>query len=251
MSILLAIPCFNEAGRLPVFLPRLLEQIAVSKLPVTVEVVDDGSRQEEHIRMNQLVDDLRKVHPFLQPLRTLPENRGKGGAVHAAWAAACETHGWLAFVDADGSLSPAETCRFLRNCLADPAACSWFASRIKMLGHQIERHFSKHLMGRVFATLVGLMIDSRVYDSQCGLKAVPSSHYRMIRPLLSETRFAFDVELLAALAHAGLEVRELPVDWADVAGSKVKLLRDPLRMFLALLRIRSHRHGWPTRLTCG
>ncbi len=245
MRILLAIPCYNEARRLPAYLPALLERIASSGLPVTVEVVDDGSRQEERIRMDQLVDHLRKNHPFLRPLRSLPENRGKGGAVHAAWSKALDTHDWLAFVDADGSLSPVETCRFLANCMNQPEACSWFASRIRMLGYDVERHYSRHLMGRVFATLVGFMIDDRVYDSQCGLKAIPSSHYRIIQPLLSETRFAFDVELLAALAHAGLEVRELPVDWADVAGSKVKPIRDTVSMFRALLRIRVRRRNWP------
>jgi len=249
MSILLAIPCFNEAARLPVYLPRLLEELAAGDLPVVVEVVDDGSTHEEQRAMAQLVESLRKDHPFLRPLRSLPQNRGKGGAVHAAWSAADDSHNWLAFVDADGSLSPSETRRFLANLLQTPQTCSWFASRIRMLGHHIDRHLSRHLIGRVFATLVGIMIDGRVYDSQCGLKAIPASHYRMIRGWLVETRFAFDVELLAALAHANLEIREFPVDWSDVAGSKVRVFRDTLSMFNALLRIRKNRTAWPAHNT--
>jgi len=245
MSILLAIPSFNEAKRLPAYLPALLAQITSSGLPVTVEVVDDGSREEESTTMRALVESLRTTYPFLLPLNALPQNLGKGGAVHASWQVGVDSHDWLAFVDADGSLSPTETCRFLRHCLDTSPPRMWFASRIRMLGRKIERRFFRHIMGRVFASLVGSVIDSRVYDSQCGLKAIPAAHYRIIQPLLQETRFAFDVELLAAQQHAGLPVEELPVDWSDVAGSKVKPVRDTLRAISAVFTIRTRQRNWP------
>ena len=38
------------------------------------------------------------------------------------------------------------------------------------------------------------------------------------------------MELLLLLIKAGLTVEEFPVDWADVPGSKVSLLRDSWRM---------------------
>ena len=244
MRILLAIPSFNESRRLPAYLPLLLEHIQAANLPVTVEVVDDGSTEDEKSKTARLIDSLQKSYPFLAPLRALPHNLGKGGAVHASWRQGVDSHDWLAFVDADGSLSPSETCRFLDHCLRQNNAHSCFSSRIRMLGRTVERHAHRHLIGRVFATMVGTLIDQHVYDSQCGLKAVPSAHYRIIRPLLRENRFVFDVELLAALLHAELPVEEFPVDWADVAGSKVRLVRDSLAMALGLLRIRRRRRDW-------
>jgi glycosyltransferase involved in cell wall biosynthesis len=245
MHTLLAIPCYNEAGRLPSYLPALLEQIASSGLPVTVEVVDDGSQESQRAATDRLVTELRSSHPFLLPLRALPHNVGKGAAVRAAWDAAVESHEWLAFVDADGSLSPAETCRFLDHCLRQTNPHTCFASRIQMMGRSVDRHIYRHLSGRIFATMVGTLIDRHVYDSQCGLKALPSAHYRTIRPLLRENRFIFDVELLASLLHAKLPVREIPVDWADVPGSKVRPIRDTLGMARGLLRIHRRRRGWP------
>ena len=50
-------------------------------------------------------------------------------------------------------------------------------------------------------------------------------------------RFAFDVEILYLARRLGYSVREVPVTWRDAAGSKVRLLRDPARMALDLLRI--------------
>jgi hypothetical protein len=114
-----------------------------------------------------------------------------------------------------------------------------------MLGRNVRRSPHRHLMRRVFATLVGTLINPRVYDTQCGLKALPASHYQLIRPLLAETRFAFDVELIAALDHAGLPAAELPIDWHETPGSKVRLVRDSLAMLRAILRIRQRQNrGW-------
>ena len=245
MAVLLTIPCFNEAERLPAFLPGLLQEIAAAALPVSVEIVDDGSSPDERQAISQLVAALRPRHPFLLPPRELPANHGKGAAIRASWDAAPATADWLAFVDADGSISPAETCRFLRHCLAGEPPCTWLASRIRMLGRCVRRSAHRHLMRRVFATLVGTLINPGVYDTQCGLKALPACHYRQIRPLLAENRFAFDVELIAALDHARLPAAELPIDWHETPGSKVRLVRDTLAMLRAVLRIRRRlKRGW-------
>ena len=245
MSILLTIPCLNESGRLPGFLPGLLQEIAAAALPVSVEIVDDGSSAGEHQLTAELIESLRPQHPFLLPLRRLPANLGKGAAIRAAWDAAPAAAEWLAFVDADGSITPAETCRFLRHCLSCDPPQTWFASRIRMLGRKVRRSPHRHLMRRVFATLVGNLLNPDVYDTQCGLKALPASHYQRIRPLLAENRFAFDVELIAALDHARLPAAEFPIDWHETSGSKVNLLRDSLAMLRAVLRIRQRRNrGW-------
>ena len=45
-----------------------------------------------------------------------------------------------------------------------------------MRGKKLERSLMRHLTGRVFATLVGIMIDSEIYDSQCGFKLIPLRH---------------------------------------------------------------------------
>ena len=248
----LVIPCFNDAMRLARFLPELCAALAEVPLPVWVQTVDDGSTPENRKELETLMEQIRPRYPSVRPALFLERNEGKGGAILHGWDAALEETalagegGWLGFLDADGAVSAREAARVLERIVAAPESqTSLFASRIQMRGRVVNRHLKRHLMGRVFATLVGTLIDPRVYDSQCGFKLVPAAAYRRIRPVLEEKRFAFDVELLAALNHFGFPVEEVPVDWEDVPGSKVSLLRDAWRMFRAVRVIRSRLPGRP------
>ena len=114
-----------------------------------------------------------------------------------------------------------------------------FASRVKMLGRSITRDLRRHLAGRVFATLVHLVSGTGAYDTQCGFKILTAKAYGRVRGDLRSPGFAFDVELLMLLERAGLRVEEFPVDWHDVPGSKVHLLRDSFHMGREILRIRN------------
>lgn len=245
MSFLhLVVPCYRESARLPVFLPELCA--ALDRIEgASVVVVDDGSGPDEVAAAGALVDGLRPRHACLRPLLELPENAGKGGAVYAGWAAH-QGETWLGFVDADGSCSAAEVARLtgLAAAEAEPRP-ALFASRVKLLGRRVERLFKRHLLGRVFATLVSELLAIPVYDSQCGLKLVPRAAYEAVAARLRVHGFAFDVELLAALLDTGCPVREVPIDWFEVAGGKVRLLRDSWRMAQDVWRIRERRlQGW-------
>lgn len=241
-SVWLTIPCFNDADRLAVFLPDLCAELAPLPVPIRVQVVDDGSTSANRQALEALVERVRAACPMVCPALILERNEGKGGAILRGWDAALEEGmpdgGWVGFLDADGAVSAREVARVLGSAILRESGISFFASRVQMRGRTVKRSLKRHLMGRVFATLVGTLIDSRIYDSQCGFKLVPAAAYRRIRPALEEKRFAFDVELLAALNHYGFPVEEVPVDWEDVPGSKVALFRDALRMFLSVRVIR-------------
>ena len=111
LSVHLVIPCYKESQRLPFFLPRLCEEM--ERLGgVNIMVVDDGSGPGEAAATRAYIDSIRSAHPCLRAMLELPENRGKGGAVYAGW----EQHTgeeMLAFVDADGSCTAAETARLI------------------------------------------------------------------------------------------------------------------------------------------
>ena len=234
-SVHLVVPCYRESARIGGFLPVLCQEMT-ELTGVRVLVVEDGSDPQEAERMRQIVDSLRTEFPCLLPLMTLPENLGKGGAVYAGW----HKHGgaeWLAFVDADGSCTASEVARLLS---LRQQGTALFASRIKILGRRVERLLKRHLLGRVYATLVSELLAVPVYDSQCGLKLVPRAAYERIADRLQVKGFAFDVELMVALLKAGCAIDEVPIDWHEVPGGKVDLLRDSWRMALDVCRIRSN-----------
>ena len=83
-----------------------------------------------------------------------------------------------------------------------------------------------------------MILDLQCADPQCGVKILRGSHYRRIAGGLLENGLAFDSELLCALKRDGSTWSEIPVNWIEKPGGKVRPLRDAWGMFKALLRIR-------------
>jgi len=235
-------PAFDEGERLPQLL-RVLELSADPLSPPTEFIVaDDGSAPGHHARHQAAVAATRNAWgrqgaPHRISLFTLPRNRGKGAAIRAAWSQSAPHAEWVGFVDADGAVPAAEVWRLIRRAAAGDADLV-AGSRIKMAGHHVHRSLLRHLQGRVFATAVDVSFRLGFYDTQCGLKIVRSSLLRPLLPALQEERWMLDVELLLALRRAGARCVEEPIDWTDPGGSKVVPLLDPLRMLMALGRMR-------------
>lgn len=223
---------------MPQFLPFLTETLADQHC--LIQVVDDGSHPGELQKTQALVEDLRQRFPQLAPILSLPVNQGKGGAIRAGWRAHLDSD-LLGFVDADGSISPAEVRRVLELVIANPAEAV-FASRVKMLGREVQRSLFRHLVGRVFATIASLRLGIDAYDTQCGFKVIPASIMRNEAVPLTENGFAFDLELLVTLVDQGIPIREIPIDWTHKEGSKVHLVRDSTAMYLSLNRIAQRRN---------
>ena len=243
MHCLIAIPCFRESKRLPLFLDSLCGELVEAPFQTSIVIVDDGSGYSEAAALRSVIDYFRTKYPQLigDPV-FLKKNLGKGGAVYAGWKVALTNPAaeLLCFVDADGAIPAYEVCRLIEQLFADQGH-RWdglFGSRVKMLGSTVKRRAVRHYTGRVFATFASVLTGIEIYDSQCGLKVIRRAAYEAVEKQLSEKRFAFDIELTLSLIKSGFKIREVPINWEEVPGSKVKLLRDSIRMFSAVLRIR-------------
>jgi glycosyltransferase involved in cell wall biosynthesis len=242
---LLVLPCYNDVARLREFLPLLLRGLPQRFL---VLVSDDGSSEAEREDLCRLIQRSREgVGEWAGSELDVvfaEKNTGKGGAVMRAWARS-DRFDMLAFADADGAVGVGEILRaesFFRSEEAG-AFSALFASRVKMLGRSVERSLKRHLLGRVFATLVSIIGDIPAYDTQCGLKIVRKQAYQKIEPFIKTQGFAFDVELCLLLRKFEFTTVEFPIDWRDVPGSKVSLLRDSWRMAREVVRIQKRVAG--------
>ena len=240
-KVWLVVPCYRESTRIGIFVRDLAAAFSDAD-GVRILLVEDGSGVEEQARFMTVVEPLIAGRALFAAPLLLDQNLGKGGAVYAGWARH-EGQEWLAFVDADGACSAAETRRLLSMAANASPNTAWFASRVKMLGKTVKRFLHRHLLGRVYATLVSELLHIPVYDSQCGLKAVPRQVWETVAPHLRQKGFAFDVELLTVLLDGGIAVTEVPVDWTEIPGGKVRLVRDSIRMFEEVLAIRFHRRS--------
>ncbi|MEM9446273.1 MAG: glycosyltransferase [Verrucomicrobiota bacterium] len=244
LDVLLVIPAYCEEDRLPGFLDELIPMLSPLPTKIGLLIVDDGSPISSQKKLqNYLSRQIKNApHLLLEPLY-LKENLGKGGAIASGWSTDIKAK-WLAFVDADGAVPPYEIKRLIQLIKKIPPHTAIFASRIKMLGKKIDRTLLRHLLGRVFATSVGTLINENVYDTQCGFKIIPYASWQKMKHLVQEKSFAFDVELLALLEHMGISVQEEPIDWRDIAGSKVNVLDDGIKMFQAIIRLRQRKKEW-------
>lgn len=244
-KLILVIPCYCDAVRLEKFLPSLCSVLQNAPISVALIIVDDGSPPKEQMLLKKLIDETKKNFPFVSTIIDSLNNQGKGAAIMKGWAS-CIHAQWYGFLDADGSVPAYEVFRFI-HMLGErkSSEVNLFASRIQLRGRKITRSQTRHYSGRIFASIVGSFIDSQIYDSQCGFKIISQKAYKTIKPYLQEKRFAFDVELLAALNHFRFLVNEIPIDWFDTQGSKVSLFKDSMRMFFSVLTILKRVKKWP------
>jgi glycosyltransferase involved in cell wall biosynthesis len=222
------IPAHNEELRLPPSLEKIDAFQRRQTFTTEVLVVENGSRD----RTFEVASQLMQERPYLQVERL--EGRGKGLAVRHGMLAA---HGEYRFIcDADLSMPIEQVLRFLPPNLEHPAVA--IASReVKGAARYHEPEY-RHLIGRVFNTLVRVMALPGLQDTQCGFKLFRADVAERVFPLQTILGWTFDVEILFIARRMGYPINEVPIDWYHDPHSKVKVFKDSLRMLLDLVEIR-------------
>jgi dolichyl-phosphate beta-glucosyltransferase len=94
------------------------------------------------------------------------------------------------------------------------------------------------LFGRVFNLALRIILGLQYRDTQCGFKAFTRRAAHAVFPLQHIERWGFDPEILYLAHRSGLKVVEVPVKWAHRDGTRINPLRDGIRMFGEMLKIR-------------
>jgi dolichyl-phosphate beta-glucosyltransferase len=224
------IPAYNEERRIVSTLLSVTTYLRARRIPSEIVVVDDGSFDGTA----RLVEEFAREHPEVRLLRK-ERNLGKGAAVRTGMLAA--RGGWRIFSDADGS-TPIEEVERLLAAAAGGATVVIGSRAIGSEDTRTERRLGRAVVGRIFAFFVNWWAVPGIADTQCGFKLFDrrSAEWIFERQRLDD--FAFDVEILFLAQRHGLEIVEVPVNWSNVAGSKVDLLRDSSRMLWAVARMR-------------
>jgi dolichyl-phosphate beta-glucosyltransferase len=235
-QILLVTPVWNDSARLAVFGEELAHALAASPRPIRWIIADDGSAAVEHEALNNLCEGFLKIFPHVQ-VHFAKRHLGKGAVVREAWALDQEV-AWLAFVDADGSVSPSEMLRLIESALT--SGISALGSRKRTSSTVVLESPWRAIFHRGFLLTARIILKLHSEDPQCGAKVIEAASYRRIAPTLCENGLAFDCELMNALKQNHSPWIEVPINWVEKRGGKVKPLRDCWGMFAALVRISLH-----------
>lgn len=232
VSLSVIIPAYNEARRIPPYLQSAIAYLNGRGLSFEILVVDDGSTDETAA----LIGRMATQNPGLRLLR-LPHNSGKGAAVRAGMQAA---QGKLQlFADADGAtpIQELERLEVAMNNGADLAIGSrTLASRDRH--YRVQARLHRTVLGNLFNRIVRLLGIRDINDTQCGFKLFRQS---VAQDLFSVGRidgYGFDLELLYIAQQRGYRIAEVPINWTDQPGSKVRVLRDGLAMVREMLAVR-------------
>ncbi|HAE59455.1 MAG TPA: glycosyl transferase [Anaerolineae bacterium] len=221
------IPAHNEETRLPETLAQVVQFLETQPYSAEVVVVENASRDNTL----KIARDFAARYPII---RTIHEDLpGKGRAVHTGMLAAGGEYRF--FADADLSMPIAEVNRFLPPAIDVPIA---IASREAPGAIRYDEPAYRHITGRVFNSLIRMLVLPDLQDTQCGFKMFRAEVAQELFSKQTLMGWSFDVELLYIARLHKLPILEIPIPWYFNPESKVSVLRDSWRMFRDLLLIR-------------
>ncbi|MFC6715557.1 dolichyl-phosphate beta-glucosyltransferase [Branchiibius cervicis] len=219
----------------------------------------------------QISDSVRTVHAYLSeqfayPFRiTVADNASTDGTLHIAHQVQRELSGvsvvhleqkgrgralkqtWLgsdalvlAYMDVDLSTDLDALAPLVASLMSGHSDVA-IGSRLAR-GANVVRGLKRDVISRSYNRLLRTVLRVRFTDAQCGFKAIRADVARELLPLVKDTTWFFDTELLVLAQWSGLRTHEVPVDWYDDPDSRVDIpqtVKDDLAGVWRLLRTRS------------
>jgi dolichyl-phosphate beta-glucosyltransferase len=228
IKLSIIIPAYNEEQRLPQTLQAIHEFLSKQAYTSEVLVIENGSND----RTLEIAKDYSRRMAEIRALHC--EQRGKGWAVIQGMKEASGDYRFIC--DADLSMPIEEVNRFFPPQLEDTAVV--IASREEKGATRINEPEYRHIIGRVFNSMVRLIALPGLQDTQCGFKCFRRDAAEAIFPRMTNTGWTFDVEALVIARQLGYVIREVPIAWHYNPQSKVRVLRDSFLMARDLIQIR-------------
>lgn len=224
----IVIPALNEEQRLPASLDRVVDYVNAKDFAVEVVVINNNSKD----RTGEIISEYAAQFPFIRGV--FEEAPGKGAAVRTGMLAA---QGDFRFIcDADLSMPIAEVDKFLPPNLTGCDIA--IGSREAPGAVRYNEPWHRHLMGRVFNTIVRWFAVPGLQDTQCGFKMFSSTATENLFPLQTMDGWSFDVEILYAAHLWGYKIVEVPINWYYGESSRISPISDSLDMFIEVFKIR-------------
>jgi glycosyltransferase involved in cell wall biosynthesis len=146
---------------------------------------------------------------------------GRGRALRTAWE--CSDAPVLAYMDVDLSTDLDALLPLLAPLISGHSDLA-IGTRLARSA-RVVRGPKRQFISRAYNLLLRGTLAAGFSDAQCGFKAIRADVAVHLLPLVEDTGWFFDTELLILAQRAGLRIHEVPVDWIDDPDSRVDITR--------------------------
>ncbi|NMI00589.1 bifunctional glycosyltransferase family 2/GtrA family protein [Pseudonocardia acidicola] len=222
------VPVYNEEIDLEPSVRRLHTYLN-AQFPYTfrITIADNASTDTTPVIAARLAAEL----PAVQNVRL--EQKGRGRALRAVWSASDAQV--LAYCDVDLSTDLAALLPLVAPLISGHSDLA-IGTRLGR-GSRVVRGAKREIISRCYNLLLRGTLSAGFSDAQCGFKAIRSDVARRLLPLVEDTGWFFDTELLVLAERSGLRIHEVPVDWIDDPDSRVDIVATALADLRGIVRV--------------
>ncbi len=227
-AVEIVIPVFNEEADLSASVRRLHAYLSAGfPFSFRVTIADNASTDLTW----PLAQGLARELPGVRAVRLA--EKGRGRALHTVWSLSDARV--LAYMDVDLSTDLNALLPLVAALLSghsDVAIGTRLARSSRVL-----RGARREVISRAYNLLLHATLGTRFSDAQCGFKAIRAERARALLPLVVDTGWFFDTELLVLAERVGLRIHEVPVDWTDDPDSRVDVVATALADLKGVARL--------------
>jgi putative flippase GtrA len=222
------IPVYNEENDLEPCVRRLHSYLEEHfPYPFRITVADNASVDNTPVIARTLADEL----PEVASVRL--EQKGRGRALHQVWSASDAAV--LAYMDVDLATDLAALLPLVAPLISGHSDLA-IGTRLAR-GARVVRGAKREVISRCYNLILRSALAARFSDAQCGFKAIRADVAEHLLPLVRDTGWFFDTELLILAQRIGLRTHEVPVDWVDDPDSRVDIVSTALADLKGLARL--------------
>lgn len=222
------VPVYNEEDDLEPCVRRLHAHLTRAvPYPFRITVADNASTDATAA----VADTLQAALPEVVAVH-LPA-KGRGRALKAVWSASDAPV--LVYMDVDLSTDLAALLPLVAPLVSGHSDMA-IGSRLAR-GSRVVRGPKREFISRSYNVLLRRSLGARFSDAQCGFKAIRKDVADQLLPLVEDTGWFFDTELLVLAERSGARIAEVPVDWVDDPDSSVDVVRTAAEDVRGILRL--------------
>jgi putative flippase GtrA len=221
------VPVYNEEVDLEPCVRRLHAHVATFPFRTRITVADNASTDGTGQVAARLAEEL----PDVRHVRL--EQKGRGRALKHVWSGSDAQV--LAYMDVDLSTDLAALLPLVAGLLSGHSDVA-IGSRLAK-GSHVVRGAKREFISRCYNLILHGTLRVSFTDAQCGFKAIRSDVAAQILPLVEDTGWFFDTEMLVLAERSGLRIQEIPVDWVDDPDSRVDIVATALADLRGIRRL--------------